>query len=78
MTDTAKCDMCGNPVGEVSLDLWAFISTYTEHGDNVKTGEAVDPDYIPDDYIMVCDNDCAVAVAGLWHEMVAKIKGDKE
>ncbi len=71
------CDMCGEPVGELSIDLWAMVTLYTEHGDVAKTCEELDPDVMKQDYLVigVCCMDKAIVH---WNGMVRNILGGKK
>ncbi len=75
MSDKQVCVMCGEPVGELSIDLWAMVTLYTEHGDVAKTCEELDSDYIKHDYLVIGDKCCGRKMAVHWNEMVKQITG---
>ena len=72
VSEKQTCDMCKEPVGEESLDLWAMGTLYDEQGQEYKTGAQIDDDLIPVDYIVICPC-CSGKVASLWNEMVKQI-----
>lgn len=67
------CDMCGNPVGSTSTDIWNLTTLYLESGEVHKTGEQGDEDF---DYLVVCTRvRCQTALKVLWDKFVTDVQG---
>lgn len=78
MTESQKCFVCGQHVHEVSHDIWALQTWYTEHGDVAKTGEQADLDIFENDYIVICTQyECLMKVQFHWETFVRAIMGNQ-
>ena len=77
--ESQKCFVCGQHVHEVSNDIWALQTWYTENGDIAKTGEQADLEVFENDYLVICDQyTCLEKVHDHWETFVRAIMYSQE